>query len=92
MSGERRLTTLLGHLKAAGAAGNVTAGRHESRDAAEYSYTLADSCSGVLSPEQRRAYEEDGFLVVRGLVPQDKLDTYRERFLQICNKEVTVGH
>lgn len=80
---ERRLTTLLGHLKAS--VPDTASGKDE------YRYTLADCCTGVLSSEQRKAFEEDGFIVVRGLVAQCHLDKYRERFRQICTKEVNVS-
>ena len=91
MSEEKRLSTLLGHLKASahtrplsvqGAGGG---GREQLR------YTLADSSAGVLTSEQRQAYEQDGFLVVRGLVAQQELDKYRERFRQLCTREVVVS-
>lgn len=84
MAEQRRLDTLLGHLKASGPA-------PASGQPSSYRYTL-DSCSeGVLTPEQRRSYEEDGFFVVKGLVSQRHLDTYRERFRQICSREVKVS-
>ena len=78
---EKRLTTLLGHLPPAVQGG----GREQLR------YTLADSCAGVLTSEQRQAYERDGFLVVKGLVAQQELNKYRERFRQLCTKEVVVS-
>ena len=71
-SEQRRLSTLLGHLKAT------------PDKASGYRYSLDTSCSGVLSREQRQHYEDNGFLVVEGLVPQHKLDVYRDRFRQIC--------
>ncbi|XP_076469348.1 phytanoyl-CoA dioxygenase, peroxisomal-like [Babylonia areolata] len=44
----------------------------------------------ALTQEQRQFYEDNGFLVIRGLVPQQKLDVYRERFGEICRGEVKV--
>ena len=73
---ERRLRTLVAHLQpsrapvSAPVAGSV------------YKYTLSD---GVLSEEQRSAYERDGFLVVRGLVSAEDIHTFTERFKELCS-------
>merc|ERR1711963_375549 len=40
--------------------------------------------------EQRKFYEENGFVVIKKLVPSDKLDRYRKRFEEICKREVKV--
>jgi len=45
---------------------------------------------GILTPEQKRSYEENGYLVVKGLVPKDKIAIYRDRFQRICDGEVYV--
>lgn len=80
---ERRLQALLGHLRPAAdspAGVNVSGG-------ASYRYTLDSS---VLTPEQRAAYEENGFVVVRRLVGEDKLKVFRDRFREICSGTVQV--
>lgn len=59
-----------------------------SNDHRKFQYT-ADSPS-LLTQEQRQFYEDKGFLVIRGLVSQDKLDVYRERFADICRGKVKV--
>ena len=41
-----------------------------------------------LSPEDRRHYEERGYLVVRGLLGDEELEPLRERFLAVVNGEV----
>lgn len=41
-----------------------------------FKYTLNND---LLSREQRQFYEENGFLVVKGLVKQDELDKYARR-------------
>lgn len=75
---ERRLQALLGHLRpdsgplSAAAVAGVSA----------YRYTV--SGNGVLSEEQRAAFERDGFVVVPGLVSVDELQTYTERFKELC--------
>ena len=55
--------------------------------APSYRYTLDNS---LLTPEQRAFYEEQGYLVVRGLVAPELLETFRERFQKICRREVKV--
>jgi hypothetical protein len=95
-SEQRRLSTLLGHLKTkppstgsyGAAAVTGQAGGFPKRDG--FRYTLDGGSEGVLSKEQRQFYEENGYLVVKGLVAQHHLDTYRERFRQICSREVEV--
>lgn len=85
MSSQRRLETLLGHLKGGRAvpqqASGVSAAARDSR----YRYTLD---TGVLTEDQRAFYEDNGYLVIPRLVSQTHLDTYRERFGQICRGEV----
>ncbi|KAK2147464.1 hypothetical protein LSH36_551g00013 [Paralvinella palmiformis] len=48
------------------------------------------SRGGILTPEQRHFYEENGFLVIKKLVSEDKIDVYRERFQKICDGEIYV--
>ncbi len=82
MNESRRLSTLLGHLKATA---------DTARETPSYRYSLDASCQGILTAEQRQQYEDRGFIVVKGLVPQHNLDVYRERFRQICTKQIKVG-
>ena len=79
---ERRLETLFGHLRS-------SAGRPDARptSGAGYRYTVGGS---ALSSAQRAAYEQDGFVVVRGLVAEYKVDQFRERFREICTGVVKV--
>ena len=96
MADQKRLTTILGHLKAAssptsssyGGTGPQQISVRTPKD--KYRYTL-DSSASILTPDQRDFYEENGFLVVKGLVPLDDLDKYKERFKLICTKEVEVS-
>ena len=85
MSESRRLSTLLGHLKATAPAAAAAAAATST-----YRYSLDASCLGCLTAEQRQQYEDNGFIVVKGLVSQHNLDVYRERFKQICMKKVKV--
>uniref|UniRef100_A0A6Q2Z4Q2 Phytanoyl-CoA dioxygenase, peroxisomal n=1 Tax=Esox lucius TaxID=8010 RepID=A0A6Q2Z4Q2_ESOLU len=50
-------------------------------------YTLDND---ILSPEQRLSYEENGFIVVKGLVSEEDINRFREMFERICRKEVKI--
>ena len=80
----RRLQTLIGHLVPAGGVPTCA----EVSGTPSYRYTV--SGNGILSEEQRAAYERDGFVVVPGLVGGPDLQTYRERFKEICRGSVKV--
>lgn len=83
-----RLKTIFGHLNSdavispsPASSGAVHSGLQSFR------YTLDNP---VLSYEQRKFYEDNGYIVIRNLVPKGKLDVYRERFEQICRREVEI--
>lgn len=44
--------------------------------------------NGVLTPEQRKFYDDNGFLVIRNLVKHEDLRKYLQRFLDICSGKV----
>lgn len=50
-----------------------------------YRYTVNNE---LLTGEQRRFYEKNGFLVIKNLIPQNELEKYRERFVDICHRRV----
>ncbi|KAJ3227182.1 hypothetical protein HK099_003145 [Clydaea vesicula] len=52
-----------------------------------FRYTLPES-SDLLSLEQRQQYEKDGFIIVKGLISQSEMDSYRKRFIDICDGKV----
>lgn len=52
-----------------------------------YRYSLD---STLLTEDQRQFYEDNGFLVIRGLVGESHLKDYYDRFQQICSKDVNV--
>jgi len=54
----------------------------------KFQYTL--DTFDVISPQQRRFFEENGFLVIKNLVSPESVQEYRHRFKQICNKEVII--
>ena len=74
---DRRLKALLGHLRPDDGSPVPAA-----VSASTYRYTV--SGRAVLSEKQRAAYERDGFHVVPGLVSRADLQTYTERFRDLC--------
>ncbi|XP_055970487.1 phytanoyl-CoA dioxygenase, peroxisomal [Sorex fumeus] len=44
--------------------------------------------NNLLSLEQRKFYEENGFLVIKKLVSDENIERYRKEFERICRKEV----
>lgn len=51
----------------------------------KFQYTLD---TDVLTLEQRKFYEENGFLVIKNLVSDANIERYRNQFERICRKEV----
>lgn len=83
-----RLKTIFGHLNSdvvispsPASSGAVHQGLQSFR------YTLDNP---VLSYEQRKFYEDNGYIVIRNLVPKEKLDIYRRRFEEICKRDVVI--
>jgi len=56
--------------------------------AQHYTYTLDGT--NILSAADRQFYEDNGFFVVKGLVDKKDLEEFRQRFQEICDKEVKV--
>ncbi|XP_077879649.1 phytanoyl-CoA dioxygenase, peroxisomal-like isoform X1 [Ictidomys tridecemlineatus] len=50
----------------------------------QFQYTLDNN---VLSLEQRKSYEENGFLVIKNLVSDADIERFRVEFEKICKKE-----
>lgn len=46
----------------------------------------------ILSPEQIKFYEDNGFLVIKELIDFTSLYSYKQRFLQMCKGIVPVGN
>jgi len=53
----------------------------------KYRFTLPN---GNLTNEQRDFYEKNGYIVIRKLVQQDKLEHFRKRFQDICIGKIKV--
>jgi len=58
----------------------------QSRGAAntKYRYTHPNA-QGILTPAQRDFYEENGFLVIKGLFSEEKIDRYTNRFSELVS-------
>ncbi|XP_050392027.1 phytanoyl-CoA dioxygenase, peroxisomal [Patella vulgata] len=54
---------------------------------ASFIYTLDNN---RLSMKQRQFYEDNGYIVIKNLVSNEKLGIYKDRFKRICKKEVSV--
>ncbi|XP_005092292.1 phytanoyl-CoA dioxygenase, peroxisomal [Aplysia californica] len=84
-----RLKTVFGHLhhqSSCTTAENVSAQAGiSSQPSLKYTLDMPK-----LSLEQRKFYEENGFLVIRKLVAPSKLNSYRKRFEEICKRNVKV--
>ena len=57
----------------------------------EFQYTVDSMCRGKLSTKQRTFYEENGFLVIPRLVPEQLIEECRHRFLDIVDGAVDAG-
>jgi len=56
--------------------------------AGEFQYTMNNP---KLTPAQRSFYEENGFLVIPNLVPHDKIDNWKVRFLDLVEGRANTG-
>uniref|UniRef100_T1JAU1 phytanoyl-CoA dioxygenase n=1 Tax=Strigamia maritima TaxID=126957 RepID=T1JAU1_STRMM len=48
----------------------------------KFKYTLDNQ---ILSTQQRHFFEENGYLVIKKLIPDELIDGYCKRFIEICN-------
>jgi len=92
-----RASVILGHLKGRSSAPVQYAlggsGGSEVTSASILGFSTTPPVGGkrkVVTPDQLRSYDENGFFVVKGCVSAEKLDKYRRRFQQICTKEVRI--
>lgn len=88
MTGAERVGKLTRHLCAAPAqTGHTSGGKDEDED------TFVSARAGeVLSAEQIKQYNEQGFFVIRGLLTKEQLETFREHFRKIVAGEVSRGN
>ncbi|XP_003468678.1 phytanoyl-CoA dioxygenase, peroxisomal [Cavia porcellus] len=90
MCANYRLQIVLGHLEGPGA---KALGAHPTSGTAspagvqlqQFQYTLDND---ILTLEQRKFYEDNGFLVIKKLVSDADIQRFRDEFEKICRKEV----
>ncbi|XP_028933585.1 phytanoyl-CoA dioxygenase, peroxisomal [Ornithorhynchus anatinus] len=84
-----RLKVVLGHVRGPAAALSASptsaSVATSSCQQKQFQYTLDNS---LLSLEQRRFYEDNGYLVIKNLVSEADLQRFRNEFEKICRKEV----
>jgi phytanoyl-CoA hydroxylase len=50
-----------------------------------FRYTTGNGC---LTLEQRRFYEDNGYLIIRKFLKDADIEKWRNRFIEYCNKSV----
>ncbi|XP_024436302.1 phytanoyl-CoA dioxygenase, peroxisomal [Desmodus rotundus] len=93
MDGSRaasRLRVVLGHLRRPSVGAVIAHSTSGALSPAsfhpqQFQYTLDNN---VLSLEQRKFYEENGFLVIKNLVSDADIERFRNEFERICKQEV----
>ncbi|XP_053505733.1 phytanoyl-CoA dioxygenase, peroxisomal [Ictalurus furcatus] len=85
-----RLKVVLNHLDRSGVAvrTSFTSARnlsHHHPEALQYTFD-----TDVLSPEQRLAYEENGFILIKNLVSEEDINRFRKEFECICKGDVNI--
>lgn len=79
------LPSAAGTLVAHPTAGTVYPANPASFQPQKFKYTLDNN---VLSLEQRKFYEDNGFLVIKNLVSDANIERFRMEFARICRREV----
>ncbi|XP_019399237.1 PREDICTED: phytanoyl-CoA dioxygenase, peroxisomal isoform X1 [Crocodylus porosus] len=83
-----RLETVLRHLRPGRPAALPTSAQTgAATNPGEFHYTLDN---GLLTPEQRHFYEENGYLLIKNLVSDEDIERFRNEFIKICKKEIQV--
>lgn len=52
----------------------------------EYKYSLDPK--GLLTPEQRKQYDEQGFILIKKLLPESDIAKWHDRFIGIANGDI----
>lgn len=58
-------------------------------DNPQFKYTLPNN---ILTDEQRQFYDDNGFLVIEKLIPDELLDKFAQRFVDICDGKIDKGN
>lgn len=51
----------------------------------EFKFTTDKGC---LTPEQRRFYEENGYIVIKGFLKDEDIQKWKQQFLDYCDKKL----
>ncbi len=62
-----------------------------SKPKTNFRFTLDETSTGKLTTRQREFYEENGFLVIPNLIPDNLIDESHQRFLDLVNRKVDAG-
>lgn len=52
----------------------------------EFKYTTGKGC---LTLEQRRFYEENGYIVIKNFLSDSDIKSWTDRFIEYCDRKVT---
>ncbi|KAM9845642.1 LOW QUALITY PROTEIN: phytanoyl-CoA dioxygenase, peroxisomal [Aulostomus maculatus] len=80
-----RLRVLINHLDRSPAAIVASAQTYSSPQKLRYSLD-----TGLLTPEQRLFYEQNGFILIKNLVSEEDIDKFRQEFERICRQELKI--
>lgn len=70
------------------AAPTAAAANEEISNGKKEVFRFTHNGNGLLSLEQRRFYEKNGYIIIRKLYPEADMEKYRKRFAAIANGEV----
>ncbi|KAK7580099.1 hypothetical protein V9T40_000728 [Parthenolecanium corni] len=83
-----RMTVVWRHLRQnVSLAFNETASTY-SFEYPDFQYTLPNN---LMTTEQRKFYDDNGYLLIKDLIPHSLLDLFRQHFIEICEKKIDVG-
>ncbi len=68
-------------------AGGFLSQLHKDASVAE-SYPFKDGAARPLSAEEKEFFNKNGYVVIKGLLSQDKIDRYTQRLVDVCNGDV----
>ena len=67
--------------------GSFLSGAHKNANVGD-SFPFKEGAAKPLTQEQKDFFNENGYLVIKGLLSQDKVDKYVNRLIDVCNGDV----
>jgi phytanoyl-CoA hydroxylase len=67
--------------------GSFLSGAHKDANVAD-SFPFKEGAAYELTEEQKAFFNENGYLIIKGLLSKDKIDKYTERLIDVCNGDV----